>query len=174
MYKPYVMTEADIQLIANFAGALNTGRAMVPPADRFGNIGIPAVAGSPSIKSSHADEFQELVMRAQQPAEPPSNISYFDGPKEGKSRVEDIVFKPAMIHAMKGNGVHRVSAGASGSPKLWSSLNPAFPNPSQLTGYGAGITNPELITPAGDWVAYFKLDESMTSEYTANVDVLSV
>jgi hypothetical protein len=77
------MTPADIQLISNLAGALNTGRALVPHAERFGNLGIPATE-APSVKWSHADELEELVKRAQGsgggegPTPPAANLFRFD------------------------------------------------------------------------------------------------
>lgn len=65
----YVLTEADIAMLANFSGALNAGRELVQPAERFGNIGIPADPNSsplhaPSLKWSHADDLAALVARA--------------------------------------------------------------------------------------------------------------
>lgn len=71
--KPYTLTPEDIKLIGDFAGALNAGRAHVAPAERFGNIQIPANPNQLSVKWSHADELQELYNRAttEEPVEPP-------------------------------------------------------------------------------------------------------
>lgn len=69
----YTMSESDIQLISDFAGALNTGRAGLTPAARFGNLTAVAVEGTPSVKWSHADELEELVKRARGQAVPPGS-----------------------------------------------------------------------------------------------------
>lgn len=85
----YTLTDADVALLANFAGALNAGRAGLAPAERFGNTSIPAAPGVPSIKWSHADELADLVARASgassptapQPLPPPPPPPYVSGPR---------------------------------------------------------------------------------------------
>lgn len=68
---PYTLTEADIILLSDVAGALNTGRIGLPIAARFGQLKTIADPNNPSIKWEHADQLTQLVYRIKNPLEPP-------------------------------------------------------------------------------------------------------
>lgn len=109
---PYTLTESDIQLLSNFSGALNAGRALLPPAARFGNIGIPAASDSsptrnPSIKWSHADDLAALVDRAKGASDYPARL-HADKVLTPGAKGYDLVLEPGVVHlfpcAGEGNG----------------------------------------------------------------------
>lgn len=147
---PYILTEDDITLLEHHTGALNTGRVLVGPAERFGNIGVPASPDAPSVKWSHADELSALALRARAGnVTPPANAQELT-PPIASSETRPVQGEPGTIYTMQLGADGRFSVEVSGSPYVMFAVGEKGVFSAARTSAGAGSASPQSGL-AGEW-----------------------
>ncbi len=153
---PYTatLTDDEVQLLTDLAGALECGMRLQPQAARFGNIGIPAAPDSspnvnPSLNWAHAQRLKDLATRIKSSGTPaPTDFVYF-GRIDISSNSQWQTIPNGAVATITANAEGNISftVSAGSGIQCFISTEATFPNDESKTKNGSGATENLYVRP---------------------------